>query len=79
MPGALNAGGVSGSPQRQYEMDTIDEDTQAGKRPGGQGMPARPGQSGEGSRSAMEQLIRQQQRRDAQQPREGGGDTAAEG
>lgn len=77
MPGALNAGGVSGSPQRLYEMDTIDEDTQAGKRTGGQGTPARPGQSGEGSRSAMEQLIQQEKkRRDAQLLREGGGGDA---
>lgn len=49
-------------------MDTVGE-TQAGKRPGGQaGTPGR-GQSGEGSRSVMEQLIQQEKKRDAQLPK----------
>ena len=53
-------------------MDSMVDDTQAGKRPGGPGTPARPGQSGEGSRSIMEHLIQQQRKRDAQLPREHG-------
>lgn len=49
-------------------MDTVG-DTQAGKRPGGQaGNPSR-GQSGEGLRSVMEQLIQREEKRDAQFPR----------
>ncbi len=67
MAHALNAGGAW-RPRRQYEMDTVGE-TQAGKRPGGQaGNPGR-GQSGEGSRSVMEQLIQQEKKRDAQLPK----------
>lgn len=53
-------------------MDTVGDGIQAGQRPGGQGAPARPGQSGEGSRSALEQLIQQEKKRDAQLPREAG-------
>lgn len=71
MPLALNAGGVVAPMQRQYDMDTgkLDE---AGQRPvGGQGGGPRPGQSGEGSRSALEHLIQQEQRRIAQLPRDG--------
>jgi hypothetical protein len=49
-------------------MDTVGE-TQAGKRPGGQAGNPRPVQSGEGSRSVMEQLIQQEKKRDAQLPR----------
>ena len=52
-------------------MDTgsIDE---AGQRPGGApGGVTRPGQSGEGSRSAMEHLIQQESKRIAQLPRDG--------
>jgi hypothetical protein len=76
MPGAFNADGVSGFPQRLYEMDTIGEDTQAVRQPGGQGTPARPGRSGEGSRSALEHLVQQEKkRRDAQLLREGGGNS----
>jgi hypothetical protein len=48
-------------------------DTQAGQRPGGEGGTPKPGQSGEGSRSVMEQLIQQERKRDAQRPREGSG------
>jgi hypothetical protein len=49
-------------------MDTVGK-TQDGRRPGGQaGNPAR-GQSGEGSRSVMEQLIQQEKKRDAQLPK----------
>lgn len=70
--------------RRQYEMDTVGE-TQAGKRPGGQAGSPGQGQSGEGSRSVMEQLIQQERKRDAQlptrdalPPREGSGaDTAS--
>jgi hypothetical protein len=50
-------------------MDTLDG-TQAGAHPGGQGGNSRSGQSGEGSRSAMEQLIQQEKKREAQLPRE---------
>jgi hypothetical protein len=50
-------------------MDTL-HDTQAGKHPSGQGGTSRSGQSGEGSRSALEQLIQQEKKRDAQLPRE---------
>lgn len=53
-------------------MDKVGE-TKAGPRPGGQGGVPRPGQSGEGSRSALEQLIQEERKRDAQLPREGGG------
>jgi hypothetical protein len=55
-------------------MDTICEDTRAAKRPSGQGTPAQSGRSGEGSRSALEQLIEQEKKwRDAQLLREGAG------
>ena len=54
-------------------METFGEDIQAGQRPGGQRAPARPGQSGEGSRSAMELLIQQEKKRVAQLPRDAGG------
>lgn len=66
-------------PRRQYEMDTVGE-SQAGMRPGSQAGNTGRGQSGEGSRSVMEQLIQQEKKRDAQlpkrdalPPREGGG------
>lgn len=61
-------------------MDQADDPTPAPERPG-RPEAARPGHSGEGSRSVMEQLMRQQQRRDAQAPREtgGGSEAAAEG
>ena len=55
-------------------MDTVG-DKQAGTRPGSQagspraGQGARAGQSGEGSRSVMEQLIQQEKKRDAQLPK----------
>lgn len=56
----------------------IEGDQKAGQRPGGQAGAARPVQSGEGSRSAMEQLIQQEKaRRDAQLPREGSGPAEA--
>jgi len=50
-------------------MDTVDESTRARSRPGGQ---EGRGKSGEGSRSAMEQLIQEERKREAQRPREGG-------
>lgn len=53
-------------------MEKAGEGTQGGKQPGGAGASPRPGQSGEGSRSALEQLIQQERRRDAHQPREAG-------
>lgn len=62
-------------------MDTADDVTPSLERPGRHDA-ARPGHSGEGARSAMEQLIRQEQGRDAQAPREtggGGSDAAGEG
>jgi hypothetical protein len=66
------------APQRQYQMDTLGNGTQADQRPGGQRGAARPGQSGEGSRSAMEQLIQQEKKkRDALLPREGDGPATA--
>lgn len=60
-------------------MDKADDPSPAPERPGRPDA-AGPGHSGEGSRSAMEQLMRQQQRRDAQAPREasGGHEAAAE-
>lgn len=57
-------------------MDKADDLIPAPERPG-RHEAARPGHSGEGSRSAMEQLMRQQQRRDAQAPREAGGGSEA--
>jgi hypothetical protein len=54
-------------------MESAGKRTEPGPRPGGQDRPARPGQSGEGARSALDQLIQQEQRRVAQLPREGGG------
>lgn len=58
-------------------MDSVG-DEKAGQRPGGEAGP-RPAQSGEGSRSAMEQLIQQERtRRDAQLPREDGGPADAD-
>lgn len=58
-------------------MDTVGESTEAGERPVGQRGPARNGQSGEGSRSALEHLLLLEKKRDAQLPREGGGSEAA--
>jgi hypothetical protein len=46
-------------------MDTMDDGAQADTRPGNQGKHPRPGQSGEGARSALELLIQQQERREA--------------
>jgi hypothetical protein len=57
-------------------METFGDGTQAGKRSGGQGGDPRPGQSGEGARSVMEQLIQQEKKRDAQLPRDPGGEGA---
>lgn len=54
-------------------MDKVGESTQAGRRPGGQEATEGPGKSGEGSRSALEQLIQQEKKREAQRLREGGG------
>ncbi|HEX2547019.1 MAG TPA: hypothetical protein VHL79_19205 [Ramlibacter sp.] len=54
-------------------METFNDGGQAGQRPGSQGAAVRPGQSGEGSRSALEQLIQQEKKRDAQLPRDAGG------
>lgn len=59
-------------------MDTVGENTQAGGRPGGQDAPQGPGKSGEGSRSAMEQLIQQERKREAQRLREGSGSGSGE-
>ena len=58
-------------------MDTMGESTQAGDRPVGQRGPARNGQSGEGSRSALEHLMLLEKKRDAQLPREAGGSSEA--
>jgi len=51
-------------------MDTVGKDSKAGQRPGGHAGPVRPGQSGEGARSAFEQLLQQERKREAQLPRE---------
>jgi hypothetical protein len=51
-------------------MDRL-EGTLADVHPRGQAGNSRSGQSGEGSRSALEQLIQQEKKRDAQRPREG--------
>jgi hypothetical protein len=58
-------------PQRQYAMETVDE----GKPPGRDERQrvARPGQSGEGARSALERWIEQERRRTSQLPRESDG------
>lgn len=50
-------------------MDTTGK-TKPDPRPG---TPARPDGSGEGARSALEQLIQRERKRDAQAPREAGG------
>ena len=56
-------------------MDTVVDGGKAGRRAGKEDAPARSGQSGEGARSALEHLIQQERKRDAQSPRE---DAAAE-
>lgn len=60
--------GAQFGPEGTKAMET---ESRQGRLPAREGSEARPGQSGEGARSAMEQLIRQEQRRDAQRPREG--------
>ena len=57
-------------------MDAMGDGVQSGSRPGQAGKP-RSGQSGEGSRSALEHLILQEKKRDAQLPREGSGSSGA--
>jgi hypothetical protein len=60
-------------------MEKSGDGSHASKRPANSGLPARPSRSGEGARSAMEQLIQQERReREEKLPREGGGtgDTA---
>lgn len=52
-------------------MDKLGEAPQ-GKHPGGTGTSPRTGQSGEGARSALEHLIQQEKKRDAQAPRDFG-------
>jgi hypothetical protein len=55
-------------------MEKTGKATQSNTRPDSAGLDARPGKSGEGARSAMEQLIQQERtRRDAQLPPEVGG------
>lgn len=51
-------------------MNTMVDDANADKRPGSPGQQARRGQSGEGSRSALDLLIQLEQRREAQRLRE---------
>lgn len=58
-------------------METLGEDAPGGQRAGAQAASARPGRSGEGARSAMEQLIQQQLRREAQRLREEAAPAAA--
>jgi hypothetical protein len=77
----MQAGDSVSPPQRQYQMETVGDGIQAAKqlpeqaamRPSGSGQPARPGQSGEGARSALELLIQMETKRNAQRPREGSG------
>jgi hypothetical protein len=57
-------------------MQTVGQGTPAALGPLGQGTDKRPGHSGEGARSALEQLIQQERRRDAQLPREDASDDA---
>lgn len=57
-------------------MDTTGEACKAGERPGRPVEPVRRGKSGEGARSALEQLIHQEQRRIAQLPRDDAGPVA---
>jgi hypothetical protein len=59
-------------------MDTMDDGAQADTRPGNQGKHPRPGQSGEGARSALELLIQQQERREALRLLEEGGPAPAD-
>jgi hypothetical protein len=47
--------------------------------PSGAGAATRTGQSGEGARSALEQLVQQEKKRDAQRLREAGAPPAAPG
>jgi hypothetical protein len=51
-------------------MQTKRDGIQAGTRPVEPAGPDRPGQSGEGARSALEQLIQQDRKRQAQLPRD---------
>ena len=51
-------------------MQTKRDGTPTGTRPGEPAGPDRPGQSGEGARTALEQLIQQDRRRQAQLPRD---------
>ena len=53
-------------------MDKAGEGNEGARRPAAPAEGKRPGQSGEGARSVMEQLIQQERKRDAQLPREGG-------
>lgn len=51
-------------------MGTVEEDLAADDRPGMPGAGTAAGRSGEGARSALEQLVLQQSSREAQRPRE---------
>jgi len=53
-------------------MKSVENGIPAGRRPGERDAPTKPGHSGEGARSAMEQLIQQELRRTAQRAREDG-------
>jgi hypothetical protein len=59
-------------------MDTMDDRAQADSRPGNHGQHPRRGQSGEGARSALELLIQQAERREAQRLLEEGGTAPAD-
>lgn len=52
--------------------EKVVDDSRGGTLPAGPGAAPAAGHSGEGSRSAMEQWMRQEQRREAQRPREAG-------
>jgi hypothetical protein len=52
-------------------MQESGEGTLGVKQPGNPGAASRAGQSGEGARSALEYLIQQQRKRDAQLPSDG--------
>jgi hypothetical protein len=54
-------------PRRQYDMaEQAGQSTGVGKASGGTGGAPRIGQSGEGARSALEHLIQQERKREAQ-------------
>lgn len=72
--GTTQAGWI---PHRQYAMETVDEGRQPAPAREVQERAPRPGQSGEGARSALERWIEQERRRQSQRPLEGEGPGSA--